>query len=186
LKANKPAQSTPQFPQLHKDSRWIVGGFSRRDKQGHRFWYCHCKCQAPDAPWYEIREDHLTSGSSLQCRPCAMASRWGWSIGGARYSGRRQKSAPPPQVPQPARDIVSAAEAPNFFLIGVSAGSVRKCEHGVYLIEADLETGKARYCSICTRPPVITCPVYRPSASKTWELKLKIADLDINRGMSLT
>jgi len=80
---------------------------------------------------------------------------------------------------------MSAAEALNFFLIGVDEGDVRKCEHGVYLIKDDLQTGRAKYCTLCTPPPVSTSPVFRPSTSKTWELKLKLADLDINRGMSL-
>jgi hypothetical protein len=95
------------------------------------------------------------------------------------------KIAPPPQVPQLAGDTVSAAEESKLILIGVGVGSIRKCQHGVYLIEDDQESGNARYCSICTQPPVITCPVYRPSASKLWGLKLKYADLDFNRGMSL-
>jgi hypothetical protein len=190
-KSFKKSSKEAAIPPLPENSKWTFVHFRRRDTNGHRIWAVRCDCQPPDGPCDDVREDHLVSGRSLRCRRCATASRWGWGIGGARYHGRRETPSETPKNHQNAHKNAeidaSVAEAPKLVLIvqGGTHLAINKCPHGVYLTQTDLESGAARYCCLCTPPPVDTRPVFRPSTSKTWELKLKYADLDDNRGMSL-
>jgi hypothetical protein len=160
-----------------------IVGIGAPDAQRHPTLIVVCVCRGKrpgkNAPTFMVRRDKFLSGET---KTCGCKKKIGM------LGNCRAKKAPEKQLGRTlaeTRASIDDSEVGEVFLkVERDKPVVRpRCPHDRYLLDPELESGISHDCVQCTPKPVSTAPL--PVVGKAWQLKLKMENLDVNRGMSL-
>ncbi len=161
----------------------MIVGIGAPDAQRHPTLIVICACRgkrpAKNDPTFTVRRDKFLSGET---RSCGCKKKIGM-LGNRR--ARRHPEKQLGRTPAETRASIDDSEVGEIFLkVERDKPVVRpRCPHDRYLLDPELESGISHDCVQCTPKPVSTGPL--PVVGKAWQLKLKMENLDVNRGMSL-